>query len=81
MPKTGRVYLNQSVSFPPDMLTAAKKRARNLGLSFSTYVQKCLEKDLETREAIVFEERTGGYDEAAEKAGKRRPARGTDPKG
>ena len=56
MSKTGRVYLNQSVSFPPDMLAEAKKRARNLGLSFSTYVQKCLERDLIERKAIVFQE-------------------------
>jgi hypothetical protein len=38
------------------MLTAAKKRARNLGLSFSTYVQKCLERDLIERKAIIFQE-------------------------
>ncbi len=56
MPKTGRVYLNQSVSFPPELLAAAKKRARNLGLPFSTYVQKCLERDLAERPAVVFEE-------------------------
>ena len=56
MPKTGRIYLNQSVSFPPDMLAAAKKRASNLGLPFSTYVQKCLERDLIERKAIIFQE-------------------------
>jgi hypothetical protein len=57
MPKKGRVYLNQSVSFPPQLLAAAKKRAKNLGLSFSTYVQKCLERDLAERPAIIFAER------------------------
>ncbi len=56
MPKKGRVYLNQSVSFPPALLAAAKKRAKNLGLSFSTYVQKCLERDLAERPAIIFAE-------------------------
>jgi len=56
MPKTGRVYVNQSVSFPPGLLQAAKKRAGNLGLPFSTYVQKCLERDLAERGAIVFQE-------------------------
>ena len=56
MPKTGRVYLNQSVSFPPELLAAAKKRARGLGLPFSTYVQKCLERDLAERRALVFDE-------------------------
>jgi hypothetical protein len=56
MPKTGRVYVNQSVSFPPGLLQAAKKRASNLGLTFSTYVQKCLERDLAERGAIVFTE-------------------------
>jgi hypothetical protein len=58
MPKSGRVNLNQSVSFPPPLLVAAKKRARNLGLSFSAYVQKCVERDLRERPTIVFEERT-----------------------
>ena len=56
MPKTGRVYVNQSVSFPPELLTAAEKRARSLGLGFSTYVRKCLERDLIDRKALVFEE-------------------------
>jgi hypothetical protein len=56
MPKTGRVYVNQSVSFPPGLLQAAKKRAANLGLTFSTYVQKCLERDLAERGAIIFTE-------------------------
>ena len=56
MPKTGRVYVNQSVSFPPELLAAAKKRARNLGLAFSTYVRKCLERDLAERGALVFKE-------------------------
>jgi hypothetical protein len=56
MPKTGRVYVNQSVSFPPELLAAAKKRARSLGLGFSTYVRKCLERDLIDRKALVFEE-------------------------
>ena len=57
MPKKGRIYVNQSVSFPPQLLAAAKKRAKNLGLSFSTYVQKCLERDLAERPAIIFAER------------------------
>ena len=56
MPKKGRVYVNQSVSFPPAMLAAAKKRAKNLGLSFSTYVQKCVERDLAERPPIIFSE-------------------------
>jgi len=57
MPKRGRVYVNRSISFPPDLLAAARKRARNLGLPFSAYVQKCLERDLAERGAIVFTER------------------------
>jgi len=56
MAKTGRIYVNQSVSFPPALLDAAKKRARSLGLGFSTYVRKCLEQDLKERKALVFEE-------------------------
>jgi len=56
MPKTGRIYVNQSISFPPALLQAAKKRASNLGLPFSAYVQKCLERDLAERGAIIFRE-------------------------
>lgn len=56
MSKTGRIHVNQSVSFPPPLLAAAKKRARNLGLSFSAYVQKCVERDLKERPSIIFEE-------------------------
>ena len=81
MPGKGRVFVTQSISFPPRLLAAVKERAANLGLPLSSYVQKCLEKDLETREAIVFEERTGGYEEVAERAGRKRPGRGPDPKG
>jgi hypothetical protein len=66
MPKRGRLYVNQSVSFPPDLLAAARKRARNLGLAFSAYVQKCLEKDLAERGAIVFTEADGKTPMAAE---------------
>jgi hypothetical protein len=66
MPKRGRLYVNQSVSFPPDLLAAARKRARNLGLAFSAYVQKCLEKDLAERGAIVFTEAEGKFPMAAE---------------
>jgi hypothetical protein len=60
MARPGRIYVNQSVSFPPELLAAAKERANNLGLAFSTYVQKCLEKDLGERSAIVFEEKRPG---------------------
>jgi hypothetical protein len=56
MAKTGRTYTNQSVSFPPALLAAAKKRASNLGLPFSAYVQKCIERDLLERRPIVFQE-------------------------
>jgi len=48
--------VNQSISFPPGLLAAARERARNLGLSFSAYVQKCLERDLAERGAIIFSE-------------------------
>lgn len=58
MGKSGRTYQNQSVSFPPAMLSAAKRRADNLGLSFSAYVQKCIERDLAERPPIVFHERS-----------------------
>lgn len=67
MSKTGRVYVTQSISFPPGLLTDAKQRARNLGLSFSSYVQKCLEKDISLREALVLEERTAPRDASTRK--------------
>ncbi len=58
--------MNQSVSFPPDLLAAARRRARNLGLPFSAYVQKCLERDLVERKAIIFTEYDGAAQMAAE---------------
>jgi hypothetical protein len=69
MPKRGRVYTNQSVSFPPGLLARAKERARRLGLAFSAYVQKCVERDLEEGGNIVFAEREEPARTAAEEAG------------
>jgi hypothetical protein len=66
MPKRGRTYVNQSVSFPPELLASARKRARNLGLAFSTYIQKCLQKDLAERGSIIFSEPDGASQIAAE---------------
>jgi hypothetical protein len=71
MAKTGRVYVNQSVSFPPALLEAAKKRARSLGLGFSTYVRKCLEQDLRDRKALVFEEAEESERKVAEESRRR----------
>lgn len=69
----GRVFVTQSISFPPRLLASVKERAANLGLPLSSYVQKCLERDLETRSAIVFEEKKGGYgSDAPEKALRRK---------
>jgi hypothetical protein len=65
MPKSGRSYVNQSVSFPPRLLADAKVRARNLGLSFSAFVQRCLERDLADRPDIILRE-SGGAQMAAE---------------
>ena len=82
MPRKGRVYVTQSISFPPRLLASVKERAANLGLPLSAYVQKCLERDLETRDAIVFEEKTDGYGGGAgEKEVRRKPPRGAEPKG
>ncbi len=53
----GRTFVTQSISFHPDLLGRAKQRAERLGLPFSTYVQKCIEKDLTARDPIVFNER------------------------
>jgi hypothetical protein len=69
MLKRGRVYTNQSVSFPPALLAKAKERARRLGLTFSAYVQKCVERDLEQGGSIVFAEREEPVRAAAEEAG------------
>jgi hypothetical protein len=53
----GRTFVTQSISFHPELLGRAKQRAERLGLPFSTYVQKCLEKDLLARDPIIFNER------------------------
>jgi hypothetical protein len=66
MPKSGRSYVNQSISFPPKLLADAKVRSRNLGLSFSAFVQKCLERDLSDRPDIIFKESGGSAQMAAE---------------
>lgn len=69
MPKRGRIYINQSISFPPGLLAKAKERARRLGLPFSAYVQKCVELDLKERKALVFAENDEAVPAAAEEAG------------
>ena len=66
MAKSGRSYVNQSISFPPKLLADAKARARNLGLSFSAFVQKCLERDLCDRPDIIFKEQGVDAQMAAE---------------
>jgi hypothetical protein len=58
--------VNQSVSFPPDLLANARRRALNLGMPFSAYVQKCIERDLAERGAIVFTESESTSPMAAE---------------
>lgn len=57
MEKPGRTFVSQSISFPPSLLAEAKERCAKLGLSFSAYVQKCIERDLAERGAIVYEEK------------------------
>jgi hypothetical protein len=59
MPKKGRSFVNQSISFPPKLLADAKARAKNLGLSLSAFVQKCMERDLADRPDIVCKESGG----------------------
>jgi hypothetical protein len=66
MPNRGRSYVNQSISFPPKLLAESKVRAKNLGLSFSAFVQKCLERDLSDRPDIIFKESGGAVPMAAE---------------
>jgi hypothetical protein len=66
MPRLGRSYVNQSISFPPKLLAESKLRAKNLGLSFSAFVQKCLERDLSDRPDIIFKESGGAAAMAAE---------------
>lgn len=56
-PEKGRTFVSQSISFPPELLARAKDRSERLGLPFSTYVQKCIERDLIARDPIVFSER------------------------
>lgn len=58
MPKAGggRVYVNQGVSFPPDLLKAAKERAARLGISLSQYMQLAVRAELARREPIMLDE-------------------------
>jgi hypothetical protein len=64
----GRTFVTQSISFHPELLGRAKQRAGRLGLPFSTYVQKCIEKDLLARDPIVFNERDASLLMVAEEA-------------
>lgn len=52
--RTGRVFRNRSVSFPPDLLEQAADRAAELRLSFSAYVQRCVSAELEGRVLVVY---------------------------
>jgi hypothetical protein len=56
MAKTGRTHVNQSVSFPPELLKEAKDRAKRLRLNFSAYIQRVIEGDLKVRDALVIDE-------------------------
>ncbi len=58
MEKPGRTFISQSISFPPELLGEAKERSTKLGLPFSAYIQKCVERDLAERGAIVFAEKS-----------------------
>ena len=55
----GRVNVGQAVSFPPEMLEAAKERAAALGLTLSAYIQQLVRKDLAHGGAVTIEERPG----------------------
>lgn len=52
----GRVAQVRSVSFPPALLARATKRAAELRLSFSAYMQRCVEAELELRPLAVYRE-------------------------
>ena len=67
MEKSGRTFVSQSISFPPGLLAQAKERCAKLGLSFSAYVQKCIERDLAERGAIIYEEKDDDQLAVAEK--------------
>jgi hypothetical protein len=69
MPKRGRIYVNRSLSFPPQLLAAARERAAKLGLAFSAYVRKCVELDLAKGGPLVFDETSEPRRKAAEPAG------------
>lgn len=47
-PKGGRQCMSKSVSFHPEVLASAKERARSLRMSFSEYVVRCLQQDMES---------------------------------
>jgi post-segregation antitoxin (ccd killing protein) len=75
MEKPGRTFVSQSVSFPPELLAQAKARTAKLGLAFSAYVQKCIERDLTERGAIVYREQEEGVAAGATEESSPKPAR------
>jgi hypothetical protein len=46
--------INKSISMPPGLWDAAEKRAASLDLTFSAYLRKLIERDLEHRGPIVI---------------------------
>jgi hypothetical protein len=56
MAKSVKSHANQSISFPPKLLAESKARAKSLGLSFSAFVRKCLERDLADRPEAILKE-------------------------
>jgi hypothetical protein len=43
--RSGRLYVNQSISFTPEQLAMARARAHSRGLSLSHYVRECIALD------------------------------------
>jgi hypothetical protein len=66
MPRLGKSHVNQSISFPPKLLADSKVRAKNLGLSLSAFVQKCLDRDLSDRPDTIYKESGGATQTAVE---------------
>lgn len=47
-----------TISLPKDMLSAARARARKMGISFSRYAQLLVEEDLDKGGDVVLRERS-----------------------
>lgn len=59
MANPAKPNVSQRITLPPALLRDSTKRAKGLGLSFSAFVQKCLERDLSDQPEVILQESGG----------------------